>query len=200
MKIKRNKFNINNRKKSDIKNKPIPGSRLIEKKRKIEIYNYPNGKVNDVEESSAINLLLIGENKSGKTSLINTFINTIMDIKINDNFRYIITPHDSSVKENHNKDYFWTKDINIYNIKPYNNLPAIKIIDTPGFIGLEGINEDKITKNKISDTLKNNISYINAICVAVHFSITKLTDNLKYLFSNILDLFGEDVKEISFLF
>jgi hypothetical protein len=93
-------------KKSDIKNKPIPGSRLIEKKGKIEIYNYPNGKVNDVEESSAINLLLIGENKSGKTSLINTFINTIMDIKINDNFRYIITPHDSSVKENHNKDYF----------------------------------------------------------------------------------------------
>ena len=58
-------------KKSDIKNKPIPGSRLIEKKGKIEIYNYPNGKVNDVEESSAINLLLIGENKSGKTSLIN---------------------------------------------------------------------------------------------------------------------------------
>ena len=182
-------------KKSDIKNKPIPGSRLIEKKGKIEIYNYSNEKFNDVEESSAINLLLIGENQSGKTSLINTFINAIMNIKIDDNFRYIITSHNSSIKENNNKDYFGTKGINIYNIKPYNNLPAIKIIDTPGFIGLEGINEDKITKNKIADTLKNNISYINAICVVVHFSITKLTDNLKYLFSNILDLFGEDVKE-----
>ena len=96
-------------KKSDSKNKPIPGSGLIEKR------------VNDVEESSATNLLLIGENQSGKTSLINTFINTIMDIKINDNFRYIITSHDSSIKENNNKDYFGTKDINIYNIKPYKN-------------------------------------------------------------------------------
>ena len=116
--------------KSIKKNNPISGTKLLKNKGKLNIYQYPNERLNDSEESSSINILLVGETGSGKTTLLNSFINVLMDIQITDDFRYKLS---QDTKE--------TDSINIYNIKPHGNIPAIKIIDSPGFGSIKGIGE-----------------------------------------------------------
>jgi len=170
--------------KSIKKNNPISGTKLLENKGKLKIYQYPNERLNDSEESSSINILLVGETDSGKTTLLNSFINVLMDIQITDDFRYILS---QDTKE--------TDSINIYNIKPHGNIPAIKIIDSPGFGSSKGIDEDIKYRDKLANTLKNSISHINAICLVIKSSTARLTVNQRYIFSMVLDLFGKDVQE-----
>ena len=170
--------------KSINKNNPISGTKLLENKGKLNIYQYPNERLNDSEESSSINILLVGETDSGKTTLLNSFINVLMDIQITDDFRYILS---QDTKE--------TDSINIYNIKPHGNIPAIKIIDSPGFGSSKGIDEDIKYRDKLANTLKNSISHINAICLVIKSSTARLTVNQRYIFSMVLDLFGKDVQE-----
>jgi GTP-binding protein EngB required for normal cell division len=88
-----------------------------------------------------------------------------------------------------------TKSVNIYNIKPHGNIPAIKIIDTPGFGDTSGIAQDKIIRDQIADTFMNKLNTINAICFVAQSSNARLTINQKYIFTSILDLFGKDVQE-----
>ena len=57
-----------------------------------------------------------------------------------------------------------TDDVIIYNIKPHENIPSIKIIDTPGFGDTRWIDQDKIIRDKVDDTFKNRLNTINAIC------------------------------------
>ena len=170
--------------KSINKNNPISGTKLLGNKGKLKFYQYPNERLNDSEESSSINILLVGETGSGKTTLLNSIINILMDIQITDDFRYILS---QDTKE--------TDSINIYNIKPHGNIPAIKIIDSPGFGSIKGINEDIKFRDKLANTLKNSISHINAICLVIKSSTARLTVNQRYIFSMLLDLFGKDVQE-----
>ena len=182
----KDKMNLNFKiqSKSINKNNPISGTKLLENKGKLKIYQYPNERLNDSEESSSINILLVGETDSGKTSLLNSFINVLMDIQITDDFRYKLS---QDTKE--------TDSINIYNIKPHGNIPAIKIIDSPGFGSSKGIDEDIKFRDKLANTLKNSISHINAICLVIKSSTARLTVNQIYIFSMVLDLFGKDVQE-----
>ena len=173
------------------KNTPISGPTIIENIGKLKIYKYPQIRLNDVEESSAISLLVVGQTGSGKTTLLNTFINAVMGIKITDDFRYKII-----IKNfNHSQAFSMTDDVNIYNIKPHGNIPSIKIIDTPGFGDTRGIAQDKIIRDKIVDTFKNRLNTINVICFVAQSSNARLTANQKYIFTSILDLFGKDVQE-----
>ena len=80
-------------------------------------------------------ILLIGETGSGKTTMINSLINFLNDIGLNDNFRYILI--DESDEESKSKSK--TSFITIYDIDSINNnYPSITIIDTPGFDDTQG--------------------------------------------------------------
>ena len=173
------------------KNIPIEGAKEIGAKGKLKIYEYPSAKLSDIEEASAISLLVVGQTGSGKTTLLNAFINALMDIKINDDFRYEII-HENM---NHSQAFSMTDSVNVYNIKPIGNLPAIKIIDTPGFGDTRGIGQDKIIRDQIAEAFKTKLNSINAICFVAQASNARLTANQKYIFTSIMDLFGNDVKE-----
>ena len=62
-------------------------------------------------------ILLIGETGSGKTTMINSLINFLNDIGLNDNFRYILI--DESDEESKSKSK--TSFITIYYIDSINN-------------------------------------------------------------------------------
>ena len=113
----------------------LPDANFIENAGKLKIYQYPNFKLSDIEESSSISLLVVGQTGSGKTTLVNSFINALMGIKITDDFKYKIIIENF----NHSQAFSMTDDANIYNIKPHGDSPAIKIIDTPGFGETRGI-------------------------------------------------------------
>ena len=82
-----NKIKINNfsniiyiKKDKILKNKPIEGSILLPKQKKLkQLYLYPN--INEIDDINSLSILLIGEKENGKKTLINSLINYIMNIK-----------------------------------------------------------------------------------------------------------------------
>lgn len=74
-------------------------------------------------------------------------------------------------------------------------MSPIQIIDTPGFGDKRGIKQDMIISSQIEKTFKEELNCLNAICFVAQSSNARLTANQKYIFTSVLDLFGEDVKE-----
>ena len=175
------------------KNEPIPGSTLIGKKGDLDIYLYPKIEFNDTEKVKAIIFMVVGQTGCGKTTLLNSFINYLLGVELEDNFRYKIIHETFGTSQSISQ----TQDVSIYNIRGVNGLPPIQIIDTPGYGDTRGIKQDMIITSQIEKTFKNSLNSLNAICFVAQSSNARLTHNQyqKYIFSSVLDLFGEDVKE-----
>lgn len=173
------------------KNIPIEGSKLISKKGKLDIYLYPKIELNEEEKEKAITFMVLGQTGCGKTTLINSFLNYILGIQIEDNFRYEFV-HMENGKFSYESQ---TSNVEVYNIKGINELPPFQIIDTPGFGNTKGINQDLIIPNQIEKVFKEKISNLNAICLVAQSSNARLTVNLKYILTSILNLFDEDMKK-----
>lgn len=74
-------------------------------------------------------------------------------------------------------------------------MSPIQIIDTPGFGDKRGIKQDMIISCQIEKTFKEDLNSLNTICFVAQSSNARLTANQKYIFTSVLDSFGEDVKE-----
>lgn len=170
--------------------KPIPKSKKIFNKGNLDIYLYPSEKLTKEEEAKAIVLMVVGQTGSGKTTLLNAFINYLMGISYEDEFRYHI------IFENFGKtqDKSQTQEVTIYNIKPTGDLPPIQIVDTPGFGDTGGIKKDIEITQKIRQVFIDKLNSITCICFVAQSSNARLSANQKYIFNCILDLFGDDVK------
>ena len=88
-----------------------------------------------------------------KTTLLNSFVNALLGVEMNDNFRFKI------ISENFNKSqaFSQTTEVKYYNIRSIGNYPLVKIIDTPGYGDTRGIERDK----EITDQIKIFIDYID---------------------------------------
>ncbi|GAB1223191.1 hypothetical protein ENUP19_0136G0028 [Entamoeba nuttalli] len=178
------------------KNEPIEGSIRLpnHENGKLKIYLYPNEPFNQKDENDAIAILVVGETGSGKTTLLNSFVNALYGIKITDDFRYIIINEDN-LKQNKDQSKSQTSQVTIYNIKRTKRTPPIKIIDTPGFGDTRGIAWDKEITKQIKKAFETKVLDLNAICFVASSSHVRLTASQKYVFGNIIDLFGKDVKK-----
>ena len=79
-------------------------------------------------------LIVIGQTGSGKTSLLNSLINALFGIQLQDNFRYIIIDEfalDSGVEDPYDQTKRETLYVTVYNIDSINDNTPITIIDTP---------------------------------------------------------------------
>ena len=170
---------------------PIAGSILIEKNDNLEIYLYPNTKFSLEEEAHSKSMILLGEAGSGKTTLLNSIINYLTDINFEDNFRYKIIVEDSNfnIMESH------ASEVNIYYIHSHNGHPPIKIIDTPGFGDIGGIERDIQVIKKLENKFRNEINQINSICFVAQSSNARLIFYQKYIFGTVVGLFGNDIAE-----
>ena len=178
-------------KKTKEKKKPIPGSTLVGKKGDLDIYLYPSIEFSDSEKVKAVIFMVVGQTGCGKTTLLNSFINYVLGIEIDDDFRYEIIHETFGTSQSVSQ----TSKVTVYNIRGTNGLPPIQIIDTPGFGDTRGIKQDMIITGQIEKTFKEELSSLNAICFVAQSSNARLTANQKYIFTSVLDLFGEDVKE-----
>ncbi|EDR26286.1 hypothetical protein, conserved [Entamoeba dispar SAW760] len=177
-------------------NVPIKGSKRLKnhEKGKLKIYLYPNERFNTIDESEAIAILVVGQTGSGKTTLLNSFVNALYGIKITDDFRYIIINEDN-LEQSKDQSKSQTSEVSIYYIKRTKRTPPIKIIDTPGFGDSRGIAFDIEITRQIKEAFETKVLDLNAICFVAQSSNARLTANQKYIFGNIIDLFGKNVKE-----
>ena len=168
---------------------PIEGSKYLYEKDNLKIYLYNSDTLTPEEEKNAIVLMVVGQTGSGKTTLLNAFINYILGIKYEDDFRYHI------IFENFGKtqDKSQTSEVTIYNIKASDGT-IIQIIDTPGFGDTGGIKKDIEITQQIRQAFIDKLNSITCICFVAQSCNARLSANQKYIFNCILDLFGDDVK------
>ena len=107
---------------------------------------------------------------------INAYLNYLMGIELNDEFRYLL------IDDKQRKIERQTKGLHIYNIRSKNM--TIKIVDTQGFG--EGPKEDVNIINIIKDAFNSELNSINTICFFVKSSDSRFTSYQKYIFFKVL--------------
>ena len=175
--------------KEKVLNIPIKDSEFIKSENNLKLYLYPSDKLTKEEEEKAIVLMVVGQTGSGKTTLLNSYINYLMGIKYDDDFRYVMINEQFEKKQDESQ----TTEVTVYNIKTPDGT-IIQIIDTPGFGDTGGIKKDIEITQKIRQTFIDKLSSITGICFVAQSCNARLSANQKYIFNCILDLFGDDVK------
>ena len=92
----------------------------------------------------------------GQTTLLNSFVNYLLGIKIQEDFKYTIIHETFGISQSVSQ----TSEVTIYNIKGMNGLPLIQIIDPPGYGDNLRIKEDM----KITSKIELKYKYHNVCC------------------------------------
>ncbi|XP_068120803.1 uncharacterized protein [Hyperolius riggenbachi] len=140
-------------------------------------------------------IMFVGETGSGKSSLINTLITFIFGLKWEDNYRIKLIDD----KTGRNQAHSQTQHITTYQINPEEGLRvpySITLIDTPGFGDTRGIIYDGINMRQIRAFFGHcKFLEMNAICFVISSSQSRLTPTQKYVYDNIVSIFGKDMKD-----
>lgn len=163
---------------------PLKGSELLKEEKGLKIYKYPTYEFYQEEQKIIKRIILLGPPGVGKTSLINSFVNYLMDIKYNDNFRYKLIDEQLSQ----------TNEIISYNIRTPDG-KLYQLIDTLGYRDSIVENHDKPASMKIKEYILNKLNEINDIWLVVKSSDNILTDRQKDIFNDIFNLFGKEIKD-----
>ena len=153
-------------------NEPVKGSKKVGNKNNLDLYLYPVDKLTKDEEKKAIILMVVGQPGSGKTTLLNAYINYLMGINYEDNFRYNIVYEQFNKKQDESQ----TSEVTVYNIKSPDGL-IIQIIDTPGFGDTGGIKKDIEITQKIRQAFIDQLSSITCICFVAQSCNARLSAN-----------------------
>ena len=156
----------------------------------------------DIRQTEKV-VLIVGETGSGKTTWINAALNHILGVKYTDNFRFKLVMEENDSRQ----ELSQTKNITIYTIQPEEGCNidyTLTLIDTPGFGDPEGIEKDLAIGKELLNVFDPQIGFVDhldAIGFVANGTRPRLTQQQKYIFSSVLDLFGSDVaKNIYILF
>ena len=149
-------------------------------------------------------IMIVGATGSGKTTLINSMINYVLGVQFEDKFRFKLITEDEDGQGNQaNSQTSWITAYTINQHKGFKVEHSLTIIDTPGFGDTRGIQRDvEITKqihNFFTISGGKGIDHIDAVGFVAQSSLPRLTFTQKYIFDQILSLFGKDIGENIYL-
>ncbi|WAR30943.1 hypothetical protein MAR_033485, partial [Mya arenaria] len=147
-------------------------------------------------------IMLFGALGTGKSTMVDGFVNYTLGVNWDDPFRYTTVDFDEEKKQREtNQALSQTEWITRYTIFPEkgSRVPyCLNIIDTPGLGDIRGIKRDQEIVKQIrqffSAKVPKGVCDIDAICFLIKASDYRLTAVQSYIFQLIMSLFGNDVE------
>jgi len=147
-------------------------------------------------------IMLVGATGTGKSTLVDGFINYILGVNWNDPYRFtIINLEEEEQQRTSNQALSQTEWITCYTINPEKGSRLdyrLNIIDTPGFGDTRGLQRDNEIVNQIRELFSaksvKSVAVIDAVCFLIKAPDARLTASQKYIFHAIMSLFGQDIE------
>ncbi|XP_051738008.1 uncharacterized protein LOC127505987 isoform X2 [Ctenopharyngodon idella] len=133
---------------------------------------------------------MVGETGTGKTTLINTIVNYMLGVQREDKVWFEITDNQSNWK-----DHSPTTIITVYGVYDQKSPEDLTIIDTPGYGNTHGISFDKEIAMNLLRLSEDGLHEIDAVCLVIDASQTRLSGRQMYIFDAVQSLFGRDIAE-----
>ncbi|KAK2913244.1 hypothetical protein Q8A67_001643 [Cirrhinus molitorella] len=145
--------------------------------------------IKDASKQNKI-VLLVGETGTGKTTLINTMVNYLLDVKFEEEMWYEITEEEGAGDQSESQ----TSEITVYEFFHVKSPISLTIIDTPGYGDTRGLEKDlEVAENLATLFQSKDVCEVDAVCFVIKASKNRLSDRQHYIISSILSLFGKDI-------
>ena len=164
----------------------------------MDILAFPSKKVRVSELKSPTQgnnlkkIIIMGETGTGKSTLLNAFVNFAAGVEMKDPFRFKLVVDESG--QSHDQTKSQTTEISGYLIEDTELGFSLQIWDTPGFGDIGGLERDEKIKDQINELLKIE-DECHAICFVVKANVNRLTDIQKYIIDRVLLFFGKEALE-----
>ena len=148
-------------------------------------------------------VIMVGISGSGKSLMINNLINFIYGVEYDNDFRFKLILEDQEKSEREREGTTaMTSWVTSYDLKWQEGFPIdfnLTLIDTPGFADDKGVDYDELIVERIKSMFNSNSALPNQKLDAIGFvipaSTTRLTAEQKYVFDQVLNIFGKDLAE-----
>jgi hypothetical protein len=136
-------------------------------------------------------ILVVSAIETEKTKFLNSMVNYLYDVRQEDQFRFKIVIQDDD------------KDISAYCFNETKLPYRLVVVDIPRYGDIDGLAANKRTTSLVKDLFENHgengIDHLDAVCIVVKATDTKLTAQQRQNFNSVLQLFGKDVKPNLFI-
>ncbi|XP_046438636.1 uncharacterized protein LOC124190112 [Daphnia pulex] len=141
-------------------------------------------------------ILMVGATGTGKSTLINVLVNYMLGIEWTDDFRFKLIDEPDTKSQAHSQTELVTT-YDLYEMKGSRLGYSLTVVDTPGFGDTQGLEQDNKIMQQIESYFKckHRIKQLEAVCLVVRSSLSRLTPTEKYIFDSILSIFGQDIKD-----
>eukprot|EP01083_Nonionella_stella_P174711 606488_1 len=135
-------------------------------------------------------IMVIGETGTGKTTLLNSMANHLWNVSYDDPYRFKLIYEDV---QQYGDAQSVTNHVTAYHLNPPALDYQLTVIDTPGFGDTRGLAHDQTITRQIKQCFESKIQEIDAVCFVVRASQARLTATQKYIFNQVLSIFGKDI-------
>ena len=151
-------------------------------------------------------IMTVGMTGSGKTTMVNAFVNYLYGVEYNDSFRLQLVTKDEEKSERGGgaatEALSMTSWVTGYELKWQPGFKFdcnILLIDTPGFADPRGLHRDREIVESIQQFFEDDytctVDAIASVVFVMPATVTKLTGEQKYCIDQILHLFGKDLSK-----
>ena len=139
-------------------------------------------------------ILVMGATGTGKTTFINAMANYLYEVDVSDEFRLkIVTEEDEGAERASSA----TTKVTAYEFHGTRLPFVVTVVDTPGFGDTKGLEADKKTTAQIKKLFDGGhavgIQALDAICLVVKSTDTRLSAQMRYNFMSVFKHFGKDL-------